>query len=586
MIPGFLAIIRPADPAGAAWITRLVGVAARDLGLAPIFQNDRLQVLANAAAAVTMIGEGGGVVLGTLFRRNGGTGRHDVQDGPLDKSVGGSAGDDLLCRWWGGYVAFIIDGDRSAIHVLRDPSGGTPCYHCEAQGAHVYFSDIDIARALGLIAPRLDPLFVAHYLAYSDLRTARTGLVGVEEVLAGTRQSHDAGGAVASRRRWTPWAFAAADQQIQDRGQAVERVRAETQRCVSAWASRSRYLRLELSGGLDSSIVAACLRDQGAAVACATLVTPDPGADERRYARCVSQSIGAPLEEIMLDPTAGDVRDAPRILSPRPGMGIFQQVLDSAFTDRASGVDAFFTGSGGDNVFCYLNTAAPAADVLRTNGPGPLFLRTVGDLAALHGCTMWRAGELAVRKALRRPGSWRLDPLFLSKAAIPAGPEHHPWLDTPRGALPGKREHIAALMRIQNAPDGKARHALAPVRYPLLSQPLVELCLTVPSWMWITGGRNRSLARDAFAGRLPTPVLERTTKGDFTGFMGAIYDRQRSAVADLLLGGWLARQGLLDLPAVEAYLAATDPSKDVNFYRLLELAGVEIWARSWLELTA
>jgi asparagine synthase (glutamine-hydrolysing) len=369
-----------------------------------------------------------------------------------------------------------------------------------------------------------------------------------------------------------------------DRAQAVAQVRAETERCVAAWASQSKSILLELSGGLDSSIVAAGLRDQAAAIACVTAVTPDPGADERRYAALVAAHIGAPLEAVMLEIASGDVMRKLRILSPRPGTGVLQQVLDTAFARQAEtvGADGFFTGGGGDNIFCYLNTAAPAADVLRTHGVGPLFLRTVGDLATLHGCTTWRAGALALRKVWRRPRPWRQDSTFLASAAIPAAPQSHPWLAAPAGALPGKREHVAALMRIQNAPDGKERHGLAPIRYPLLSQPLVELCLTIPTWMWITGGRNRAVARDAFADRLPAPILARRTKGDFTGFCGAIFERQRTALADLLLGGWLAREGVLDRVAVEAYLTAPAPPKDVGFYRLLEFAGVEAWARSWL----
>ena len=582
MAPCFLAAVRSPGHTEAGLFPRLAA-AASPLGLAPVFEDGRLLVLATPSLRLTRIGETHGVVLGTLFQRDRVGGPYRVHDGVLDERAGRSGGDALLRSWWGAYVAFMSGAERGAIHVLRDPSGAMACYRCAIPGAHVFFSDVTVACALGLIDPRPDRVFAGHCLAYPDLRTARTGLIGVEEVLAGGRLSVQLEGGAASTTAWTPWAFAAADQQIRDRKQALEALRAETQRCVSAWASRTASIRLELSGGLDSSIVAACLKEQRAAIACVTLVTPDPGADERAYARSMAASIGAPLEEVLLDSAAGDVRAAPPMRSPRPGTGVLQQVLDTALSGQGAQVDAIFTGGGGDNLFCYLGTAAPAADVLLTHGPGSLFLETLDDLAVLHGCTAWRAGQMAIRKALRRPRPWRQDPLFLSNIAL-APPDHHPWLDAPRGALPGKREHIAALMRIQNAPDGKARQAIAPIRYPLLSQPLVELCLTIPSWMWVTGGRNRALARDAFSGRLPELILERTTKGDFTGFLGAIYERQKPALADLLLGGWLAGEGLLDVVRIEAYLAASDPPRDVNFYRLLEIAGVEVWARSWLNV--
>src|SRR3546814_12255836 len=52
---------------------------------------------------------------------------------------------------------------------------------------------------------------------------------------------------------------------------------------------------LLLSGGVDSSIVAACLAHAGCAFDCLTLVTANPSGDERSYARLAAESVGAAL---------------------------------------------------------------------------------------------------------------------------------------------------------------------------------------------------------------------------------------------------------------------------------------------------
>jgi asparagine synthase (glutamine-hydrolysing) len=280
---------------------------------------------------------------------------------------------------------------------------------------------------------------------------------------------------------------------------------------------------------------------------------------------------------------AADVCRPLKHLSPRPGAGILQQVIDMAVSDYAItvGVDGFFGGGGGDNVFCFLGTAAPAADVLRRQGFSAQFWRTINNLSVLHACTHWTALRLAVKKALRGSQPWKRNASFLDPDVVPGKPDQHPWWTPPSDALPGKAEHIAALMRIQGAADGKARVRLAPVRYPLLSQPLVELCLRIPSWMWISGGRNRSIARDAFADQLPAEIFQRQAKGDFTSFCGAAYNRQRSALTDHLLGGWLAQHGVLDITKVEVYLKSPAPPKDISFFRLIDIAAVESWARAW-----
>jgi asparagine synthase (glutamine-hydrolysing) len=584
MPPRFIAFAAPGDLRRRnGRLAEVLGRAARDLGLVTVFDAAALIVIAAADTPILPIAGAGGVVVGHLFHRDDSalpvqTGEDLLGPAPAEALAAG-----LITRAWGGYVALLADRAGGRSHCLRDPSGVMPCFHVAWAGCDVFFSDIEPLLQLGLLRPSLDADFVAHYLAFRSLRTTRTGLKGVTEVLAGTRMTAGGTGA-ATDCLWTPWTFADRAAQWQDRPAAVKAVRAETQRCVQAWASTARSIQLELSGGLDSSIVAAGLAGHPA-VACVTLVTPDPGADERRYAALAAAAIGAPLAAVPLTAGAADLRQPPRIASPRPGLGALQQVSDAAFLQAAAGrgIDAFFAGGGGDNVFCYLATAAPVVDAWLTLGPGPAARGALDDLSRMHGCTLWRAGWLAVKKRLRAPApAWRRDIRFLRGDAVPATPDAHPWLVRPENALPGKIEHVANLLAIQTAPDGKDRAILAPVRHPLLSQPLVELCLQIPSWMWISGGINRALAREAFQDRLPPEVAARRSKGEFVGFSGAIYSANRQVIVDLLIGGWLDGAGILDRAAVTAYLDAPGPPRDQHYFRLLEIAGVETWARSWL----
>src|SRR3546814_10817974 len=42
--------------------------------------------------------------------------------------------------------------------------------------------------------------------------------------------------------------------------------------------------------------------------------------------------------------------------------------------------------------------------------------------------------------------------------------------------------------------------------HPLMSQPIIEACLSVPSWEACRGGSDRSFTRRAFTGDLPPTV--------------------------------------------------------------------------------
>lgn len=254
----------------------------------------------------------------------------------------------------------------------------------------------------------------------------------------------------------------------------------------------------------------------------------------------------------------------------------------AAFGEQAE-AETFVTGAGGDNVFCYLTTAAPVLDAWRALGPTAA-ARALRDVSELCGCTAWTTTRFALRKALRglRPAApWRRDTDFLLPGAAPDAPEPHPWLDAPRGTLQGKREHVGALLRIQHVTDPETRVSLLPFLHPLIAQPLVELCLGIPTWLWVRGGHNRAVARAAFRGLLPDAVLDRRSKGRLEGMCMRAYLRHKLDMDELLLGGLLRQVGLLDADALEAYLERDGPPPDVRYFRIFELVTAELWLRSW-----
>lgn len=118
------------------------------------------------------------------------------------------------------------------------------------------------------------------------------------------------------------------------------------------------------------------------------------------------------------------------------------------------------------------------------------------------------------------------------------------------------------------------------MRFPLLAQPVLEACLRTPSWMWIDGGLNRAVARDAFADRLPPGIRQRRSKGSYTGFLAGIYERNREVIRSMLVDGELASAGLLDIPALKAYIAQDLAPRDLSFLRLFDLCAVEAWIRT------
>ncbi len=520
----------------------------------------------------------GGLVIGHLFSNEG----CPITADALRAHAGQDLASYLLKHCWGEYLLLRTQAKTApALDVMREPSGGVPCFHHVVAGIGFITSDVSLAHGLGLHSGEVDWDFIAHALAYPYVNTARTGLIDMRELLPGSALALR-GTAASLSEVWSPWAFVGHAHRHRDIQAAAAEVRASVETVVRAWAETDRTVLVELSGGLDSSIVAMSLQDVEAQVACCTMVTPVPGADERRYARQVADALSLPLHDEVLGFDNARFDFVPPVHTARPRMSVLQYVTHEAAVAaaRAHGNVSFFSGGGGDTVFCFASGAAPAADAFRERGVSA-GLAAIRDLSVLHECTHWTAGRLTLKKLLRgarmppvKPTTSLLDPLV----SLPAL-DSHSWFEAPAGTLPGDQERIAGLVGTQVYREGAPRGSAHWLRLPLLSQPVMEACLKAPSWMWIAGGRNRSVARLAFADRLPHDVLERRSKGTFINYLGAIYQRRKLTMRDYLLDGHLRARGFLDGAAIECLVGATLPPRDTSFSRLFDLCMIENWLR-------
>jgi asparagine synthase (glutamine-hydrolysing) len=542
-----------------------------------VHESPELVVWADRPDAVYRLPNGRGVVLGWVF-----SDREPLSPVSLAPSCCTPVG--LLDRIWGGYVAFVIDPDRRETHVLRDPSGIMPCLRIRAPAGEWLVSDMTTAQAAGLVHGGIDWTGLAWHLQAASLPLAPTALAGVSELLPGfaTNLNEPPGTAMPI---WSPWSHVRAPIR-QSYQEAAESLRLTIDACVTSWAGAFDHILLDLSGGLDSSILAAALAHCGASCDALTYA-PDGGVDdERAYARLVAEYCDTPLSEVllalddvdMLRPTFPDL--------PAPIGRCIGQAMDAPRARLAArtGADGFFNGVGGDNVFCYLRSAAPVADRIRSEGLGLGAWRSVHDVCALTSASVATVLRLA-RKQLRkasRASSWQPYMALLDPACrAPIEAFRHPWLESPANALPGKTAHIRSLLRISTHFHAFALDDGASLISPLRSQPLVELCLSIPSWFWSQGGRDRAVARDGFAGRLPSAIVARRSKAGPEPFCFQLLARDRSLIQERLLDGHLAREGILDRSMVEAQFKTNAPFKADVYLRLLELADAEAWIDHW-----
>jgi asparagine synthase (glutamine-hydrolysing) len=526
-----------------------------------------------------------GVLVGTLFMR--GRAEPVTRLSPDDEAAVISSGGAWLTRnCWGPYICILAAPSRAGIEIVRAPLGDLPCYLAQSDERLLVASDLSLLMAAGLPRPRFEPMAVARHLAAPDVHRPETCLSGVTSLMGGERLSASTG-ALARDALWSPWTFTEPHRRLLDQDEAARRVRDSALHCVVARAGPYSHILLKLSGGLDSSIVGACLAAADRPCTALTLATADKAADERVYARLAAGAASIPLVERYRDVASVAPERSAAARLPRPSARSFAQ--DSARTASEIalevGADVVFDGGGGDNIFCSLQSVRPAVDCLSAPEGRGAFLSTAAAIAELSQVSLWAVGSRAWLASWRRSPAyrWPLDLRFLSGPARDAakGAAAHPWLDPPKGALPGTAAHIALIVGAQSVVEGFDVEEALPTCSPLISQPLIEACLRVPSWLWFEDGLNRAIARQAFAGLLPEATLRRRSKGAPDSFVAGIYEANRLIVRDLLLNGVLRERGLLDTPALTALLADGGPVRGHDFIRVMQLADAEAWARCW-----
>ena len=556
---------------------QFVNELATSFGLTRLLEGDGVVALGDVSAPHVQLPDGAGLIWGVLFDRM--TSRRITE--PEEARSAANAIEGLAQRNWGGFLAIRQSGP--VVELFRDPSGSIPCYHLQVDGAELFTTRPGLVFDAGLALAEIDWTVLTQALVYRDLRPARTALRGVSEVQPGTSVTFE-GGILRVQTVWSPWTFSTADKEVQSAEEATERVRRTVTNCVAAWGRCFDRPLIEISGGLDSSIVAAVLAQSDDVARCVTFAAGEGDPDETPYAKAATEYLGLALEVLRADVAEVDLRRSQARDLPRPAARGFTQAHDIRLRSLAAELqtDAFFSGGGGDNVFAYLKSVLPVIDRWKRGGGG--LFRTMTDMAAIAEVGIWEVLALSIKRRMRLRAArhWSFDARFLAGAALHhlPFPQGHPWVEAPATVLPGKRVHGHSMIVIQNHLEGFERLQDAPIISPLMSQPIVETCMAIPTWLWCEGGMNRAIARRAFATRLPSAVVERQTKGAFDSYCARVFDANRRTVRDMLVGGSLARQGLLDIPAIEAKLTAGAADRG-DMVRMLDLVDAEAWVNAW-----
>ncbi|MGH7654206.1 MAG: asparagine synthase (glutamine-hydrolyzing), partial [Gemmatimonadaceae bacterium] len=420
----------------------------------------------------------------------------------------------LLDRLDGMFAFALWDEDRRTLFAARDRAGKKPFFF-RHQGRSLHFAST-LNALLDLLpgTPALDPQAVDAFLVYQAVPAPRSIFRDVAQLLPAHSLvfSLDAGTCTIERY----WDVSYATKTRESEPEVIEHVESLAREAVRKRLESDVPVGVFLSGGVDSSLIAAlAARESAKPIEAVTLGFDEPEFDERSYARAATERLGMRLHEETLRPAL--VADLPAIVWHYGQPVADVSVVPSHYLSQAARrwMTVALNGDGGDELFggyarpmlarvaeryrriLPQSMRAALAGALRDRDRGPLrrlaLLARAGGTSAAEAFTYDRAFRLFRADAypesfLTQIGDASPDALYRDVWNRADG------VDDSDRALYGDFCTYLPDQLLAKADRASMAHSLE-ARSPLLDRALIEYAATIPTSVRLKGFETKHVLK-------------------------------------------------------------------------------------------
>ena len=469
----------------------------------------------------------------------------------------------------GDFAFAIWDAGRKTMFCVRDHFGVKPFYYAAIGQLFLFSNTLNAVRLHPAVSDDLNEAAIADFLLFGlNCDVATTTFRDVQRLPAAHFLLVSADG-LRMQRYWS----APTNGRIcyRDDREYVEHFRIVLQAAVSD-RLRADHVGILLSGGIDSSSVAAVARelspaDGGAAELRAyTIVYEKLIADrDGAHAQLAADYLRIPIQRLAVDDLPlFDRWDDAELAWPEPvDDPLFAGVFDQ-FRMIAANCRAVLSGEGVDNLMLfemwpYVRELVRREDLARVLIEVPQYLRVRG--------TPWLGIRRRIKNIfLKDPDSsafpdW-IAPDFAKRTNAEARwrnrgesafSERHPILPSGHASL--ALPHWSRMFELEN--PGVTRH-LVEVRHPFIDLRMVEFLLALPPFPWFF---EKRILRDAMAGHLPESIRTRPKTPLVENPVVAMLRQPGAKWLDRVVwneeAGRYVNTSMLQLPAAERKLRET-----------------------------
>ena len=521
-------------------------------------------------------------------------------------------GADFVSRLNGMFAFALLDRARGVVLLARDRMGIKPLHYAIDGSRLVFASELKALLCDPVLRRGVDPVALDQYLALEFVPSPRSMVLGVSKLPpAHTLTWTVADGTSVLRRYWKPSLAEGGDsRRALSLDSQCEELRAVLRESVRKELISDVPLGVFLSGGIDSSAVAAMMTQLGSEVKSFSVGFADRSFDESGYARQVARHLGTDHHELVLEPgmLLGLIPKLPELLDePLGDASIIPTYLLSEFTRRH--VKVALGGDGGDELFAGYPT-------LQAH-------RLAGYYARVPGVLRRGLVEPVVRRLPVSRGNLSFDfraKRFVGGADFPVEERHQRWMGS--FAAEERTALLSTEMRGEIARNGRGDPAAAVLdgarlrdplnqvllidmrmylendilvkldrasmmaslegRVPLLNNDFVEYATRLPLDMKLRGLSSKFLFKRALRGVLPDSILKRPKKGFGIPVAHWFRGPLKEQMLSVLSPERMARKGFFDPAAVGVLVRDHLEGRRDNRKQLWTLFAFELWHDGYL----
>ncbi len=510
-----------------------------------------------------------------------------------------------------GMFAFALwDTRKRRFFAARDRLGIKPFYYRHTSGEFLFGSEIKALLAYPGVRAELDRAVLPEYLAFGYLAGSKTFFAGIRKLPPGHTLELDESGGLRIEQYWD--LPLAGEAEPKPRSYYVKTYRELLEQCVSSHLMSDVPLGVFLSGGLDSSAVAALMtKIRRSPIESFSVGYAEEPYSELSYARIVAEHLKSVHHEVRV--SRQEFFDAlPKLIWHEDEPIVWPSSVALYFVARLArkSVTVVLTGEGSDETLAGY-----------TRYPFTLWnarLNRVYRLLTPAGLRRWARGAIAdsawlsadLRRKLQhtflaRDGkswvSFYFDNFFSAfseeQATDLLADELRPVPDAAYRDLLAYWEKSSGsvlrrmlytdiktyLVELLMKQDNMSMAASVESRVPFLDHVLVEFATNIPAEFLTRGLAGKWILKAAVEDLLPRSIIYRRKMGFPTPWSGWLAGPQLDVIEKLILEPRSLARGLFKPEGLRRLFAEHRARRLDHYDRIWRLLNLELWHRVFVE---